>query len=40
MARLGDRRLVWLLGVPILVFILLMVLPFLPIGLPTWILAL
>ena len=38
MAQLGGGRLLWLLGVPLLVFLLLIVLPFLPIGLPTWIL--
>ena len=38
MARRGGWRLVWLLGVPLLVFLLLVVLPFLPVGLPTWLL--
>ena len=38
MSRTGRWPLVWLLGAPFLVFSLLMVLPFLPVGLPTWVL--
>ena len=38
MARLGGWRIVWLLGVPLLVFLLFVVLPFLPVGLPSWLL--
>ena len=38
MSRNGRWPLVWLVGTPLLVFILLMVLPFLPVGLPTWVL--
>ena len=34
----GRWPLVWLLGAPFLVFSLLMVLPFLSVGLPTWVL--
>lgn len=38
MSQTGRWPLVWLVGTPLLVFLLLMVLPFLPVGIPTWVL--